>query len=199
MQINSGNFSSAYLQSKSKRILDIILFVISFLPLLFLVLVSALLLLVTEGRPIFFRQKRVGISGNLIDILKLRTLRKDSHPYTLSPKNGSQRLMRIGKFLRRRKLDEIPQLISVIKGQMSFVGPRPELVALAANYKNSHFSYRLNAKPGLTGLWQMKADTSRPIYENIKFDLYYVRNASLMLDLKLVALTVIFMLRNKDV
>lgn len=199
MRINSICNDSAYLQSNMKRLLDVFLVIITFLPLLLLLVISALLLLITEGRPVFFRHKRVGAYGNFIDIIKLRTLRIDSDPYALSPKNDSRRLLKVGKFLRRRKLDEIPQLISVIKGQMSFVGPRPELVTLAGNYKNAHFSHRLNAKPGLTGLWQIKADTSRPIYENIKYDLYYVRKASLMLDLKLVALTIIFMFRNEVV
>lgn len=199
MRNNVHGCGSPYLQSNSKRILDIILVVISFLPFLLLVVISGLILLVTEGRPIFFVHKRVGLYGKFIDIIKLRTLKNDIHPYLLSPNNESRRVLRYGKFLRRSKFDEIPQLISVIRGQMSFVGPRPELATLTANYKKSHYAYRLNAKPGITGLWQIKADTSRPIYENIKYDLYYVRNASLMLDLKLVALTVVFMLRNKDV
>lgn len=196
---NSSATQSDYLQSSSKRILDIVVAVATFLPLLFVTLISGLLLLFFEGRPIFFKHERVGRYGNFIDVVKLRTLRKGSDPYELSPGNGSQRILRIGKFLRKHKLDEMPQLILVLKGEMSIVGPRPELETLVCNYKENHFVYRLNAKPGLTGLWQIKADTSRPIYENIKYDLYYLRKASLVLDLKLIMLTLIFILRNRVV
>lgn len=199
MQDNFHSYSSAYLQSYTKRALDIILVLISFLPLLFLFVICGMILFVTEGRPVFFIHKRVGLYGNCFDLIKLRTLRNETDPYLPSPRNESRRLLKIGKFVRRSKIDEIPQLLSVIKGQMSFVGPRPELAILTGNYKKTHLARRLNAKPGLTGLWQIKADTSKPIYENIKYDLYYLRNASLMFDLKLVALTVVFMLKNKDV
>ena len=199
MRISSHRKYSAYLQSKTKRFMDIFLVLLVLLPCLFLTVLLSLLIVIVEGRPIFFKQARAGRYGDFIQVVKLRTLKKESDPCTLSPRNGSRRIHKIGSLLRKHKLDEIPQLISVLKGEMSIVGPRPELECLISEYKIKDLVYRLNARPGLTGLWQIKADTSLPIYENIKYDLYYIRKASLMLDLKLIMATLVFVFKNRTV
>jgi len=99
-----------------------------------------------------------------------------------------------GPFLRRHRLDELPQLFSVLAGKMSLVGPRPELSDVVKEYSRKECK-RLCIRPGLTGIWQIKASRSQPIHENIQYDLYYLRKASLWLDIRILAGTIPFVLK----
>jgi lipopolysaccharide/colanic/teichoic acid biosynthesis glycosyltransferase len=128
---------------------------------------------------------------------KLRTLRVDADPYKLSPESDKELLATAtGKSLRRHRIDELPQLFPVLTGRMSLVGPRPELPDVVATYRRLD-RRRLLVKPGVTGLWQIAADRNVRVNHNIKYDLYYLRKASLWLDMKIVVMTIPFVLNPK--
>jgi len=121
-----------------------------------------------------------------------------SPPYAVSPADtGDSRITRIGRFLRKTSLDELPQLINVLKGDMSLVGPRPEMPFIVANYEPIHRT-RLAVRPGITGLWQLRGPRDRAIHEAIEWDLYYTRNWSLLMDLEILTETATFVLQARN-
>ncbi len=139
--------------------------------------------------PVFFRQERVGYHGKKFLIYKFRSMYVDAPQYAKTPKGkGDPRVTRLGAFLRKTSLDELPQLINVIKGDMSVVGPRPEMPFIVEKYK-AIYRYRLLVLPGVTGLWQVPGRTDKPLEENIKYDLYYIKNQSLLLDVVIMLRT----------
>jgi lipopolysaccharide/colanic/teichoic acid biosynthesis glycosyltransferase len=147
---------------------------------------------VTSGGPVLFVQERVGQNGKRFKIYKFRTMHADAQPYAPSPEKPTDaRISLMGRFLRRTSLDEIPQLLNVIKGEMSLVGPRPEMPFIVEQYTWLQ-RQRLIVKPGITGLWQLSADRKFPIHENIEYDLYYIRNRKLFMDLAILLHTFIF-------
>jgi lipopolysaccharide/colanic/teichoic acid biosynthesis glycosyltransferase len=134
----------------------------------------------------------VGKDGKLFNLYKFRTMRTDSPKYDFSPTvSDDPRITRIGRFLRRTSFDELPQLINVIKGDMSLVGPRPEMPFIVEQYKAAH-RQRLRVRPGITGLWQLSADRAFQIHENIQYDLYYIRHRSFFMDFAILLHTAIF-------
>jgi exopolysaccharide biosynthesis polyprenyl glycosylphosphotransferase len=152
-------------------------------------IVSALLVRFTSEGPVIFTQRRVGLNGQLFTIYKLRTMFVTAPRYGFHPDQASDgRVTPVGRWLRRLSLDELPQLFNILKGDMSFVGPRPEMPFIVANYNDVELQ-RLTVKPGLTGLWQISADRAFKIHENIHYDLYYVENRSLLVDLSIFLLT----------
>jgi len=185
---------SKYLDSCAKRWFDIAVSLVLILPAIAAIGVLGVIILICEGRPVFFIQRRAGKNGKIFLMPKLRTLRTDANPYKSSPKSEDDPLVTMsGKFLRRHRLDELPQLFSVLTGRMSVVGPRPELGEIVAGYKTIHRK-RLAARPGVTGLWQIMGDRRVNIHEDIKYDLYYLRKASLLLDIKILVITIPFVL-----
>jgi len=145
--------------------------------------------------PIFFRQVRVGRNGKLFNLYKFRSMYIDAPKYSFSPKETEDpRITRTGRFLRRTSLDELPQLLNVLKGDMSLVGPRPEMPFIVEQYDAVH-RQRLQVTPGITGLWQLSADRAFLIHENIQYDLYYIRHRSFFLDLAVLLHTLIFAMR----
>ena len=188
---------SNYLDSKIKRCFDIIICLLLFLPALTVVIFLGLIILIIEGRPVFFIHWRAGRNGQLFLMPKLRTLRSDANPYKPSPKSDNEPFFTItGKFLRRCRLDELPQLFCVLTGRMSLVGPRPELPSIVATYAPLH-KKRLTAKPGITGLWQVRGNHKVAIHQDIKYDLYYLRKAGFRLDMKILVMTIPFVLNPK--
>lgn len=158
-------------------------------------LLIALLVKMDSPGPALFRQKRVGRNGKLFDLYKFRSMRIDAPKYGLSPTESSDpRITRLGRFLRRTSLDELPQLINVLKGNMSLVGPRPEMPFIVGRYSAVH-RQRLHVTPGITGLWQLSADRAFLIHENIQYDLYYIRHRSFFMDLAILLHTVVFAMR----
>ena len=120
---------------------------------------------------------------------------KDAKPYEVNPIDISDpRITRVGRFLRKISLDELPQIINVIKGNMSLVGPRPEMPFIVEKY-NEIQRERLKVTPGITGLWQLSGDRKKAIHENLDYDLYYIRNVSFFLDLAILIETVFFAFR----
>jgi len=145
--------------------------------------------------PILFKQKRVGKNGRLFDLYKFRTMYVDAPKYEYSPKETEdKRITNVGRFLRRTSLDEIPQLLNVLQGDMSLVGPRPEMPFIVEGYNTVHMQ-RLQVKPGITGLWQLSADRAFLIHENIQYDLYYIRHRSFFMDFAILLHTIIFAMR----
>jgi lipopolysaccharide/colanic/teichoic acid biosynthesis glycosyltransferase len=145
--------------------------------------------------PVLFRQKRVGRNGKLFDLYKFRTMFVDAPQYEFSPKEAvDPRITRVGRFLRRTSFDELPQLLNVLKGEMSLVGPRPEMPFIVAKYSALH-RQRLQVIPGITGLWQLSADRAFLIHENIQYDLYYIRHRSFFMDFAILLHTVVFAMR----
>jgi len=188
---------SLYLYSWTKRFLDITVSSLLLPSALIIIVLASLIILIREGRPIFFIHQRTGKNGKLFLLPKLRTLLADANPYEMSTGSDSLHLVTVvGKLLRRHRLDELPQLFSVLKGSMSLVGPRPELPNIVATY-DSLQRKRLLAKPGITGLWQIMGDRSVNIHQDIKYDLYYLRKASFWLDIKILTLTIPFVLNPK--
>jgi exopolysaccharide biosynthesis polyprenyl glycosylphosphotransferase len=155
-------------------------------------LLIALLVRLDSPGPILFRQQRVGRKGTLFNLFKFRSMYVDAPRYAFSPKDSvDPRITRIGRILRRSSLDELPQLLNVVKGEMSLVGPRPEMPFIVRDYKAQH-RQRLAVTPGITGLWQISADRAYLIHENIQYDLYYIRNRSFFMDCAILLHTLVF-------
>ncbi len=178
------------------RVLAGLLLVVS-LPLLAAVAVAVR---ASIGSPVLFTQRRVGRHGRVFRIYKFRTMRPDRRvsrqPYDgperrlLHKTRHDPRLTRLGSLLRRLSLDELPQLWNVLRGQMSMVGPRPELVEIVEQRYQPWQHERHRVKPGLTGLWQISARDEAPMYERTQLDLDYVQAMSLMTDLRILLVTV---------
>ena len=155
-----------------------------------LLLTLALIVKLSSKGPIFFIQKRVGQHGKRFRFFKFRSMYVDTPVYAVTPQSGNDpRITPIGRFLRRSSMDELPQLFNVIMGQMSLVGPRPEMPFIVSQYNDLH-KQRLNVKPGITGLWQISADRKIAIHENMDYDMYYINNQSFLLDMVILAKTV---------
>lgn len=137
----------------------------------------------------------MGKDGKIFQIYKFRSMLTDADPYSVNPSDQNDpRITRAGRFLRKTSLDELPQIINVLKGNMSFVGPRPEMPFIVAEYNEIHLE-RLKVLPGITGLWQLSGDRKKAIHENMDYDLYYIRNASFFLDVTILIETLIFAFR----
>ncbi len=149
---------------------------------------AALAILSEDGGPIVFSQQRVGQYGRLFTIYKLRTMKKDRCGDALSPtKTSDDRITSIGRYLRRFSIDELPQFLNVLRGEMSLVGPRPEMPFIVRKYEGWQHCRHLR-KPGITGLWQITCRSSIPLDrpEATRIDLEYVRTASIRTDSKII-------------
>ncbi len=162
-------------------------------PLLILV---AIAILIDDGWPVFFTQQRVGENGRLFWIFKFRTMRQDTSGTDLGRYSGrvykhvdDQRITRFGRVLRRSSIDELPNLWNVLRGEMSLVGPRPELPWVVEEYE-AWQRPRLSVPPGMTGWWQIQGRSEAPLRENVELDLYYIQNYSPVLDLQILCRTV---------
>ena len=171
-----------------KPLLDKILAVVLILVLSPVMAVVAILIYLWDGRPVLFIQERPGYREKIFKIYKFRTMtnEKDKHGNLLP---DEKRLKGIGKIIRSLSLDELPQLSNVLKGDMSFVGPRPLLVEYLPLY-NEQQRKRHNVKPGITGLAQIKGRNAISWKEKFEYDIEYVDNLSFWLDLKIIFLTI---------
>lgn len=159
-----------------------------------LALIAAGVRLDSEG-PVIFKQLRVGKNGKLFEIYKFRTMKTDAQKYDLSPTmSEDSRITRFGRSLRKTSLDELPQLLNVLKGEMSLVGPRPEMPFIVARYGPRELQ-RLSVIPGITGLWQLSADRAYLIHENPHYDLYYISNRGVFMDIAILLHTLFFAIR----
>jgi len=174
-----------------KRVMDVVFSVIICLFFLPVFLAIAVLIKQDSPGPVIFQQRRVGKKGKEFTIYKFRTMYVEAPKYSFCPKDSEDpRITPVGRFLRKTSLDELPQFLNVLSGEMSLVGPRPEMPFIVAQYNPLHRE-RLSVKPGITGLWQISADRQLEIHENIDYDLYYMENFSILLDVAIIARTAI--------
>jgi lipopolysaccharide/colanic/teichoic acid biosynthesis glycosyltransferase len=198
--ISLGDRIQAHRYARAKRVLDLTLACILIAVLLPAMLVVALAIAVDSRGPILFRQTRIGKNARPFDMYKFRTmraerrLRNDGPPHGTPDRRrrhksfGDPRVTRVGKFLRRTCMDELPQLFNVVRGDMSLVGPRPELPSIVATYEPWQHTRHL-VPPGITGWWQVNRMGDRLMHESTELDIYYVHHCSLLLDLMILART----------
>ncbi len=180
-----------------KRILDFILSLVGFVLLLPVFLVVTLFLaIVNDGKPFFF-QVRPGRNEKLFKIIKFKTMndKKDAQGNLLS---DAERLTKVGAFVRKTSLDEIPQLLNVIKGDMSLIGPRPLMPEYLPLY-NEEQKKRHNVTPGITGWAQINGRNAISWKKKFEYDVWYVKNISFMLDLKILFLTIKKVIKKEDI
>lgn len=169
-----------------KRLLDIATALLALLLLSPLLLGTALAVALESGFPVLFRQTRVGLHGREFGMFKFRSMVKNAAsigPYFTSA--NDRRVTRVGRFIRRTSLDELPQLINVLTGDMSLVGPRPDVPAQKSLYTEADWSQRCSVRPGITGLAQALYRSESTEAQRLEADLRYTRETSLWLDLKI--------------
>lgn len=178
-----------------KRLIDIVFSAITLALLAPIFALIAVLIKKDSKGPVFFFQERIGKNGLPFTIIKFRTMTADSPAYADSPSGSDDpRITRIGRILRKTSLDELPQFWNVLRNDMSIVGPRPEMPYIVATYDTQQRE-RLLVKPGITGLWQITLDRSRHIHENLDYDIYYIKNVSVLLDILIMMKTALFAIR----
>ena len=171
-----------------KRALDLLLAVAGIVLLLPVMAVLGLLIRLTIGRPVLFRQQRTGLHGRPFTLLKFRTM-TDARDAQGNLLTDGERLTRLGRFLRRTSLDELPTLMNVVKGEMSLVGPRPLITAYLDRYSPEQMR-RHEVKPGITGWNQINGRNAMTWEQKLALDVWYVDNGSLLLDFKILVITV---------
>ncbi len=204
---------------RAKRLLDIVFTLLILLPLCIVFVIVAVAIWMDSKGPIMYRQKRVGLRGAEFNMLKIRSMYVNSDDSVhrdaiVKYMNGQQmnvdtaankfqfklsddpRVTRVGRFIRKTSIDELPQFFNVLRGEMTLVGPRPPLPYEVAHY-TPRDRLRLSGKPGLTGIWQVYG-RSRVTFQNmVEMDIEYLQHQSLWEDLKLIALTVPVMIRGR--
>src|SRR6266516_512414 len=192
----SEGFSKTGFQRLLKRAFDISVSGAMLVATLPIMLIAALAIWLETGRPLLYRQKRVGESGQVFEIFKFRSMRVDAEKDGVArwAKKNDDRITRVGKFVRLTRVDELPQLINVMRGDMSFVGPRPERPPFVheLSRKVPFYASRHSVKPGITGWAQVRYPYGASVddaVQKLQFDLYYVKNHSLFLDLVILLQT----------
>ena len=214
---NTININNGYL--RAKRVLDIVFTLLILLPLCIAIVIVAVAIRLDSAGPIFFRQKRVGLNGREFEMLKFRSMYENSpdapHRETIVKyMNGEKmhddsattefqyklcddpRITKVGRFIRKTSIDELPQFFNVLRGEMTLVGPRPPLPYEVESY-TPHQRLRLSGKPGLTGTWQVYGRSRVTFQEMVEMDIDYLQHQSFWEDLKLIALTVPVMICGK--
>jgi len=195
--IYGTGFRQSWLRSLAKRAFDVAVAATLLILTLPIIAVTALLIGLEGGPPVIYRQERVGLRGKTFNLLKFRSMEhnaeKDGKPTWAAV--GDKRITKLGRFLRRSRIDELPQLINVLRGEMSFVGPRPERPIFVAmlSEKIPFYAVRHSIKPGLTGWAQVRYSYGATVEESVtklEYDLYYVKNHTVFLDLLIMLETV---------
>lgn len=180
-------------QQISKRIFDIVASALAFLFFSPFMLLVAILIKFYDGGPIFYTQERLTINGRRFQIYKFRSMIVDAEKKGVQLANqNDDRVTPVGKIIRKIRFDELPQLINIIKGDMSIVGPRPERPEIAEEYKKymDDFDFRLKVKAGLTGYAQILGKYNTTPYDKLKLDMMYITGYSFMLDIKIILMTI---------
>lgn len=189
----SRNIGLQIEQEFCKRAMDVIGSLIGIVITSPFFLLIAVCIKLTDGGPVFYKQKRLTKDGKIFDIYKFRTMIQNAEKETGArlASEHDPRILPVGRLLRRTRLDELPQIFNILKGEMSIVGPRPERPELAAEIEKEipEFSYRLKVKAGLTGYAQVYGKYNTTSYDKLKLDLTYIRSYSMLLDLKLILMT----------
>jgi sugar transferase (PEP-CTERM system associated) len=190
--ILSEGFRKSSLLLAAKRILDILVSLVLLLLMLPIMGIVALAIWLESGSPVLFRQERIGLGGRPFEILKFRSMNHDAEEH--GPKwaaDGDQRVTRVGRVIRKLRLDELPQAVNVLRGEMSFVGPRPEraIFCRILESETPFYALRYSVRPGITGWAQVKYQYGGSIEEaktKLEYDLFYIKHLSLTLDLAIL-------------
>lgn len=193
LKVSRQSFSLEY--GIAKRAMDILLSIIAVVVLSPICLITALAILLDDGSPIFYKQKRLTRNRREFEIIKFRSMKKDAEKYTGAVKSTGEkddRITRVGRIIRMLRIDEIPQLVNIIKGDMSIVGPRPERPELANEIEKElpEFNLRLQVKAGLTGYAQVYGKYNTDAYDKLQMDLMYIASASIFEDFKIILATI---------
>ena len=186
-----------------KRFYDILFSILLMLPFLILYIFVAPIIYFSDKGPVFFNGERLGKKGKVFKMHKFRSMKmnapdlRNSDGTTFNSENDS-RVTKIGKFLRKTSLDEIPQIIDVLVGKMSFIGPRPDLPDSISLY-NENTMKKLNVKPGITGYSQALYRNSSTLEQRFNGDVFYAEHYSFFLDIKIIFLTLFSVLKKKNV
>lgn len=198
---------------RAKRILDVVFTLLILIPLCIVVAIIAVLIRLDSKGPIFFRQKRMGRNGGEFGMLKFRSMYVDSDdsPHrnafkeymnartdntVLHKLSDDPRITRVGKYIRKFSIDELPQFFNVLRGEMTLVGPRPPLSYEIELYSPDDW-LRLTGKPGLTGNWQVYGRSRVAFHEMVEMDITYLQQQSILQDLKLIVLTIPVMISGR--
>ena len=203
-ELKSGKFKlihkSTSLNKVIKNLEDAVLLTLIIPIAAFLITFFAIILLIFDGRPIFYTQSRVGLNGRYFKIFKFRTMNNiqlsadeleklnEKNKIVFKAKNDP-RITRLGSFYRKSSIDELPQVINVLKNEMSFVGPRPPIISEVKQYELKHLK-RISVKPGITGLWQVSLRQDNNFDRWVEKDIEYIDKWSLGLDIKIIFLTI---------
>lgn len=191
--IDYSNVKGSLLFDMYQRVLDIVLSVIGLLIGIPLIVIFGILIKVEDSGPITYKQERLGKGGKKFYIYKLRSMRTDAEKFGAQwAEKNDPRITKVGKFIRKTRIDEIPQLFNILKGDMSIIGPRPERPSFTEEFNQEipGFINRLAVKPGLTGWAQVNGGYEITPEEKLIEDIYYIKNRSILLDLKILFKTV---------
>jgi lipopolysaccharide/colanic/teichoic acid biosynthesis glycosyltransferase len=170
-----------------KRLMDVLISLAALLLLSPLFVLTALAIALESGLPVLFRQTRLGLGGREFGMLKFRSMRKNAAatgPYFTQA--NDPRITRVGRFIRRTSIDELPQIINVLRGDMSLVGPRPDVPAQRSLYTDADWAQRCSVRPGITGLAQVRIRSEGTGEQRLALDLQYTREVSAWFDLKIM-------------
>lgn len=190
---NTGAFSGQTIYPIFKRAFEIVFSVALLLFTLPVLVLTMIAIKLESPGPVFYKQERVGLNGKRFEIIKLRSMRTDAE------KNGPQwaakndpRVTRVGKFIRKTRIDELPQLINILRGDMSLIGPRPERPVFTEKFDKEipGFKKRLLVKPGLTGWAQVNGGYEMTPAEKFELDMFYIQNQSFKMDMQILFRTV---------
>lgn len=191
--IDTNEVKGSWIFDLYQRILDIILSLIGLIIGIPLMLIFGIFIKIEDKGPMTYKQERVGKNGRVFYIYKLRSMRTDAEKFGAKwAEKDDPRITKVGKFIRKTRIDELPQLFNILKGDMSIIGPRPERPSFTAQFNEEipGFINRLAIKPGLTGWAQVNGGYEITPEEKFKEDMYYIRNRSVSLDIKILFMTV---------
>lgn len=184
-----SGFDQSFMRSAMKRCFDLLVSTVLFVATLPLMVFTALMIVLEDGGPVFYSQERVGLNNKVFRVHKFRSMRIDAEKGVpqFAGRHDS-RITRVGNIIRKLRIDELPQLLNVLRGEMSFVGPRPERPYFVdqLNHSVPYYNLRHSVKPGITGWAQVRygyGDSTEDALQKLKYDMYYVKNHSLLLDL----------------
>lgn len=173
-----------------KRLFDFVFAIVLLVIFSPLLLVISIFVYFQDGGEVFFRQKRIGLKGCEFSIFKFRTMILNADKVgPFFTRDDDVRITKLGSFLRKTSLDELPQLLNVVKGDMSLVGPRPDVPLQKTVYSAKEWTLRCSVRPGITGLAQAKLRSQATLSERKKLDFFYIKKQSLYLDLKIIFMT----------
>lgn len=195
--IFADGFTQAVIKKSEKRALDILLALMLFAATFPIMLIAAVAIVLESGGPVFYRQKRVGLRGRTFEVYKFRSMRPDAEKdgRAVWAKRADDRITRVGHVIRKYRIDELPQIFNVLKGEMSFVGPRPERPEFVSELAQAipYYELRHHVKPGITGWAQVSypyGSSIKDSREKLQYDLYYLKNYSLFLDVNILLQTI---------